>query len=290
MYLAFSRSPMYSVQSRNSDSMFKQILALTGAAFLVACSSSNPSGPVVTESDITPGDGARAGAYIGNFGSGNAVYVLSGTNALSGLALSADGSAHSLFGELGEGSTFVGDMRSYFHAPNDPVNQGAFGPGNAGTNSPNPAATAFNLNIVEGQTIESLSGNPANLTAAAAGAQSSSSPTAIVGAWSGDHRFCFTNDLGTTCSVLSTEITFTGNTVSGRTVVSGAEGSEPFVIPIVGSIAELGNLSTLVFTWNEYPYSGSVFFLPGSTTQLVFLGETRTAGVDNPTIATLLTR
>lgn len=270
--------------------MFKRILALTGAAFVAACSSSSPSAPVATESDVTPGDGSRAGAYIGDFGSDNGVYVLSEANALSGLALSADGSAHSLFGELGEGSTFVGDMRSYFHAPNDPVNQGTFGPGNAGTNSPNPAVTAFNLNIVDGQTIESLSGNPANLTAAAAGALSASSPAAIAGAWSGDHRFCFTNDLATTCSVLTTEITFTGNTVSGRTVVSGAEGSEPFIIPIAGSIAELGNLSTLAFTWNELSYSGSVFFLPGSTTQLVFLGETRSAGVDNPTIASLLTR
>jgi hypothetical protein len=270
--------------------MLKQILVLTSVAFLAACSSSS-STPVVEPPDITPGDGSRAGAYIGNFGSGNGVYVLSATNALSGLALSADGSAHSLFADLGAGSTFVGDARSYFHTSNDPINQGAFGPGNAGSNSPNPAQTAFNLNIVDGQTIESLSGNQANLTAAAAGAQSASSPTAIAGAWTGAHRFCFVNGaLGTTCSVLTTEITFTGNTVSGRTAVAAADGTEPFVVPISGTIAELGNLSTLAFNWNGFSYTGSVFFLPGSTTQLVFLGETRTAGVDNPTIASLLTR
>ncbi|MFT5895654.1 MAG: hypothetical protein ACI8VW_002529 [bacterium] len=265
--------------------MFKRMLVLTGAVFLAACSSSSPSTP------ITAGDGTRAGAYIGDFGSGNGVYVVSGTNALSGLALSTDGSAHSLFGELGTGSTFVGDLRSFFHTGSSPANQGVFGAGRVGTASPNPAATAFNLNILEGQTIESLSGSPANLTAAAAGALSASSPAEIAGTWSGEHRYCNDPiDLINNCSKLITEITFAGNTVSGRTVLLNPEDVENFENLITGSIAQLGSLSTLAFTWKGFSYNGSIFFLPGSTTQLVFLGETRTGGADNPTIASLLTR
>jgi hypothetical protein len=170
---------------------------------------------------------------------------------LSGLALSADGSAYSIFGELGAGSTFVGNLRSYYHTPSQPANQGAFGPGVLGENSPNPAVTAFNLNIVDGQTIENLSGNPATLTAAAAGALSSSAPAAIAGTWSGGHRYCIDpTDLVNNCSVLTTEITFAGNTVSGRTVVLNQAGAETFENPNVGRMAELGDLSTLAFTWN----------------------------------------
>lgn len=271
--------------------MFKRILVLTGATFLAACSSSSPSTPVVAEPDVTPGDGSRAGAYIGDFGSGNGVYVLSGANALSGLALSADGSAHSLFADLGAGSTFVGDMRSYYHGASDPAAQGVFSAGEVGANSPTPAATAFNLNILDGQTIESLSGSAANLTAAAAGALSASTPAAIAGAWSGRHRFCDSaTDLVNNCSVLLTEINFAASTVTGRTVVLDAAGAENFANPIAGSISELGTVSTLNYTWNGLTYNGSVFFLPGSTTQLVFLGETLTADAGNPTIATLLTR
>jgi hypothetical protein len=195
------------------------------------------------------------------------------------------------FADLGTESTFVGDTRSYYQTLSRPAELGVFGAGDAGTSSPNPAATAFNLNIVEGQTIESLSGNPVNLTAAAAGALASSSPAAIAGTWSGGHRLCIdANDLVNACSVLVTEIDFTGNVVSGRTVALHPAGAEKFVNPIEGSISELGTVSTLKNTWDGLPYSGSVFFLPGSTTQLVFLCETRTADARDPTIATLLTR
>ena len=273
--------------------MLKKILVLTGAAFLAACSSggSTPGTEAVTPPDMTTGDGVRTGAYIGDFGSGNGIYVLSATNELSGLALSEDGSAHSLFANLGAESTFVGNTRSYYHTPSQPAEQGVFGAGDAGSSSPNPAATAFNLNIVDGQTIENLSGNPVSLTAAAAGALSSSSPAAIAGTWTGGHRFCIdVNDLVNGCSVLVTEINFTGNVVSGRTVVLDATGAENFANPIEGSISELGSVSTLTFIWNGMSYSGSVFFLPGSTTQLVFLGETVAVDAGNPTFATILTR
>lgn len=283
--------------------MLKQVLVLTGAALLAACSSgsSTPSTPAVDPpggtgtgtgtGTVNPGGVTRAGAYVGDFGSGNGVYVLSAGNALSGLALSADGSAQSLFGELGAGNTFQGDARSYFHGASDPANQGVFSAGEAGANSPAPAATAFNLNIVDGQTIESLSGNPVSLSAAGAGALASSTPASIAGAWSGRHRYCADEtDLVNNCSVLLTEITFAGTSVSGRTVVLTPAGEESFANPIAGSIAEIGELSALTFTWNGMSYNGSVFFMPGDAAQLVFLGETRTAGAGNPTIATLLTR
>ena len=241
--------------------------------------------------DITPDDASRAGVYMGDFGSGNGVYVLSETNELSGLALSVDGFAHSLFANIGAETTFVGETRSYYHTPSQPADQGVFGPGDAGSSSPNPAVTAFNLNIIEGQTIESLSGNSVNLTAATAGALSSASPADLIGSWSGRHRYCNdVNDLVNDCSELVTEINFTGNVFSGRAVVLDSAGVEHFASPIEGSIAQLGTVSTITYTWNGLSYSGSVFFLPESTTQLVFLGETRTSDAGNPTIATLLTR
>ena len=275
--------------------MFKRILVLTGVALLTACSSSSPTPPAVTPPVITPpvvtppaGEVSRAGAYIGDFGSGEGVYILSETNALSGLALSADGTAYSLFGNLGSGSTFTGSLESYYHGSSDPTTQGVFSAGEAGINGPTPAATEFNLNIVDGQTIESLSGAQVGLTAVAAGGLASSGPAAVAGDWSGSHRFCGLD--GTNCSVLLTEISFTGTAVEGRTVIIATDGSEQFPNAISGSIAAVGDASTLQFTWNNSEYNGSIFFLPGSTTQLVFAGETANVEAGNRTIATLLTR
>ncbi len=277
--------------------MIKRILLLASVTLLAACSSGGSSStpgttPGTTDpTDPTPpsGDGARAGAYIGDFGSGNGVYVLAADNSISGLALNADGTAQSLFGNLGAGSTFTGDLRSHYHTGSTPAGQGIFSAGEPGANAPTPAATSFNLNIVDGQTIESLSGSAVNLTAAGDGALSAATPTGVAGSWSGRHQFCGA-DL-TQCSNLLTEITFSGTTVTGRTVIVSAAGEETFPNAIAGSIAAVnGDVSTLTFTWNNNTYNGSIAFLPNSTTQLVFLGETTAAGVGNATIASLLTR
>lgn len=270
--------------------MIKRMLLLASVTLLAACSGGGSSStPGTTDPTPPTGDGTRAGAYIGDFGSGNGVYVLAADNSLSGLALNADGSAQSLFGNLGAGSTFTGDLRSHYHTSSTPAGQGIFSAGEPGANAPTPAATSFNLNIVDGQTIESLSGAAVNLTAAGDGALSAATPTAVAGSWSGRHQFCGA-DL-TQCSNLLTEITFAGTTVTGRTVILSSTGEESFPNAISGSIAAVnGDVSTLTFTWNNNTYNGSIAFLPNSTTQLVFLGETTAAGAGNATIASLLTR
>ncbi len=275
--------------------MIKYILAVASLAALSACSSSSstpatdtPDGgtpPVVQPpgGGTPPATGTKAGAYIGDFGSGNGVYVIGNDNSLSGLALAGDGTADSLFGNVGTDSTFNGSLRSYFHDSSDTPDQGIFGAGIVGT----PAEEAFNLNIVNGQTIESLSGTSVNLVGAADGALTPANSTTLSGSWDGRHRFCGADI--TACDVLVTEITFNGTTVTGRTVIEKPDGAEVFPNPISGSITDFGDVSLLSFTWLDNTYNGSVFFLSGSDSQLVFLGET-TADVDNKTIASLLTR
>jgi len=174
------------------------------------------------------------------------------------------------------------------HRASTPADQGIFSAGEPGANAPTPAATQFNLNIIEGQTIESLSGAAVSLTAAGAGGISPSTPAAVAGFWSGSHQFCGA-DLNN-CSNLVTEITFSGNDVNGRTLILAPDGTEQFANPIVGSIEQSGDVSTLTYTWNNNTYIGSIFFLPGSNTQLVFLGETPAQDANNRTIASLLTR
>ncbi|MFK8075655.1 MAG: hypothetical protein AB8B84_03650 [Granulosicoccus sp.] len=267
--------------------MIKSILLLASVTLLAACSSGGSgSNPGTTDPAPPSGNGARAGAYIGDFGSGNGVYVLAADNSISGLALNANGSAQSLFGNLGAGSTFTGNLNSHFHTSSAIADQGIFGPGEPTTGAP---TIEFNLNIVDGQTIESLSGSAVNLTAAGDGALSAATPAGVAGSWSGSHQFCV-SDL-TQCSNLLTEITFSGTTVTGRTVVISSTGEETFPNQIDGSIAAVNDdVSTLTFTWNNNTYNGSIAFLPNSTTQLVFLGETTASGANNVTIASLLTR
>jgi len=230
----------------------------------------------------------RFGAYIGDFGSGQGVYVLSPENQLSGLALAPNGTAASLFGNLGDGDSFNGALRSYFHTASTPANAGIFSSGELGANAPNPVPTQYDLNIIEGQTIESLSGASVNLAAAGAGEIAPSTPATVAGNWTGSHQFCGA-DLNN-CSNLVTEITFSGTSVNGRTVIISPDGAEQFPNAIAGSIEQSGDVSTLTYTWAGNTYVGSIFFLPGSSTQLVFLGETAAEDAGNRTIASLLTR
>jgi len=234
--------------------MIKRILMITATAFLTACGGGsgggsggqdpvdpNPGGDPIVNPPVEAGD--RAGAYIGDFGSGQGVYVLGADNALSGLALAADGSASSLFGNLGTASTFSGNLRAHFHTASTPANEGIFSAGELAASGP----AQFNLNIVDGQTIESLSGTTVSLTAVSAGGLSPATPATVAGDWSGSHQFCGA-DL-TNCSNLVTEINFSGSTVSGRTVIITPEGTEQFPNAIAGSITQLGDVSTLTYTW-----------------------------------------
>ena len=272
--------------------MHKQFLVIAGATFLAACSGgSGSSDGAVTLQDGAQGELTREGLYIGDFGTGSGVYTLNEANEISGLALSEDGSAYTLFGELGAESTFVGDLRIYYNQASTPSDQGVFDTGEPAENFPLAPPTSFNLNIVDGQTIESLSGNQVNLAAATAGAIASSTPADIAGAWSGKHRICAnSNDLINNCSLLLTEVTFSRNTITGRTVVQNSAGDEIFEYPITGSVSAVGDFSHVTFGWNENVYAGSVFFLSGEAAQLVLLSETSNDVARNQTISSLLTR
>lgn len=279
--------------------MIKNFLAVASVVVLTACSSSSstpapdtdtpPVNPTPVTPPANPGDGnppaadTKAGTYIGDFGSGNGVYVISNDNLLSGLALSSDGSANSVFGDVGSQSTFAGELRGHFHAASVTPDLGIFGAGTVA----DPELPAFNLNIVNGQSIESLSGPAVNLTFASAGDLSPASVATVAGSWSGRHRFCGADTIN--CDFLVTEITFNGTAVTGQTFVLKPDGEEVFAVDIAGSITEFGDVSLLSFNWNNNTYNGAVFFVPGSTTELAFVGETLGEG-DNKTIASLLTR
>jgi len=278
--------------------MIKNFLAIVSVVVLTACSSSStpapdtdtpPAGPGPITPPANPGDGnppaadTKAGTYIGDFGSGNGVYIISNDNALTGLALATDGSASSVFGDVGSQSTFAGELRGHFHAASVTPDLGIFGAGTAA----DPALPAFNLNIVNGQSIESLAGPAVNLSFASAGALSPATAATVAGSWSGRHRFCGADIID--CDFLVTEITFNGTDVTGRTFVLKPDGEEVFAIDIAGSITEFGDVSLLSFNWNNNTYNGAVFFVPGSTTELAFVGETLSE-TDNQTIASLLTR
>ena len=281
--------------------MIKNILAIATVVALSACSSSDNNDspttdtvtpPVDTGGTITlPGDGlppaadTKAGAYVGDFGSGSGVYVISNENTLSGLAISANGSANSLFGDIGDGSTFNGELRSYFHTASTPANAGVFSAGEPGSGAVVIAPTEFNLNIVNGQTIESLSGNSVNLVGSGNNLTEASA-AAVAGNWSGIHQYGSEGAF----FQLTTEITFSGNDVSGRTFVLKPDGTEDFENLINGNITPFGDVSLLTFTWNSNTYNGVVFFAPDVTGQLVFLGETTAADAGNKTIASLLTK
>lgn len=247
---------------------------------------STPNAPVVnapTGGGSPPASDTKAGTYIGDFGSGTGVYVINNDNFLSGLALSTDGSASSVFGDVGTESAFTGELRTHFHDPSVTPDQGIFGAGR----EDEPATTAFDLNIVNGQTIESLSGPSVALAGVAAGELSPATVATLAGSWTGQHRFCGADVVN--CSFLVTSITINGTTVTGQTSVINPEGEEVFINEIAGGITEFGDVSLVSFTWLNNTYDGVAFFVPGATGELVFIGETL-GEVDNRTIASLLSR
>ncbi len=290
--------------------MIKNILAVAIVVALSACSSSSDSdndsgqtnnegqqpvaGGGVTppaggggESVAPPGGGAgpvtetKAGSYVGNFGGSNGVYVINNDNQIAGLAVNPDGSAQSLFGDLGAADAFTGSLRQYIHQESRPdANAGVFG---AVASAADPLG--IEVNIVNGQTIDSTATSPTAV--ALVGTEGSSVAEATVaslaGDWSAVHSFCgadFPND----CQLLTTSITFTGDQVTGSTLV---EGDTP--VAITGAIAEFGDAALVTFDWgNSSNYNGVVFFTPDADGRIVFIGEN--AENDPPTIAALLSR
>jgi len=152
--------------------MIKKLFALAMIAALAACSSggdddpssmegavdqsgqegmdeavnmppvSNPSTTVAGESG--PPAGARAGAYVGDFGQGAGVYVVDNVNNILGLAQAADGSARSVFGNLGADSTYSGGLNEYIHVASTPADAGVFAAGEGIATADSPS---YELNM-----------------------------------------------------------------------------------------------------------------------------------------------
>lgn len=293
--------------------MTKKLLALAMIAALSACSSSNddsssapPAGsdgqagegsnpdsntpdeggntpPVSNPSTTVAGEGgppagARAGTYVGNFGQGDGIYILDNVNNLVGLAQNSDGSARSVFGNLGEGISYMGGLNEYVHVASSPPAEGVF---SAGEGIASDASPTYNLNIVDGQTIE---GNGVNLVAASAGAVSPANTDTLAGSWIGRHQFT-----GADAPVqLVTELTFSGTGVSGLTRLENT--ADEFRNAIEGTLTAFGDVSLVSYTWAGNTYNGAVFFLPNGGGDIVFLGETANVDADNRTIASRLTR
>lgn len=268
-------------------------------------------GTSIGNPDVTPGPSGGgaptgdtvAGNYVGDFGFGDGVYVVNADSQLFGLALNDDGSAISLFGNLGSADAYEGTLRQQTHDPSRPATAGVFGAGR----SDFEAAGPFSLNIVAGQSIESTAPPAVSLRFAAAGSGEITPATldSVGGAtWSAVNQFCPGDD-GAFCKLV-TEVTFNGTSVTGETHLENDSGEEVFTNPIDGTVVEYGDVLLVSFNWGtatgENPnlnrYDGIVFFTTDGTGRLVFLGETEAEqdeslapdGVGNPTIATLLSR
>jgi len=270
--------------------------------------SNNDGGTSVGNPDITPGPSGGgaptgntvAGNYVGDFGFGDGVYVVNGDNRLFGLALNDDGSATSLFGDLGSDTTFSGSLRQQTHDASRPATAGVFGAGRADFEEAGP----FSLNIVAGQTIESSAPPDVGLRFAAAGSGeiTPATATSVGGAtWTSVNQFCPGED-GAFCKLV-TEVNFSGTSITGETHLENDAGEEVFANPIDGTLAEYGDVLLISFNWgtagvNLNRYDGIAFFTTDGTDRLVFLGETEAErdpslapdGVGNPTIASLLSR
>ena len=230
--------------------------------------------------DLPPISDTKAGSYFGTFGFGDGVYVIDNDNNLAGLAVAADGSATSLFGNVGDGNSFNGTFRQYNHPASTPSTAGIFAAGDPQTISAN-----YDLNIVNGQTIESLSGPSASLIGAS-GTVMVADAASLAGDFQGRHRFCITPD---DCPELVTDINFNGSSVTGSTRVVQSDGEDTFIVPIAGTLSDFSEGALISFEWNSNVYNGVVFFIPDGSGRVVMIGET-SAEVDNQTIASLMTR
>lgn len=249
----------------------------------------DPSGePPVPSGGGAPTGDTKAGNYIGDFGFGQGVYTIDPDNRLAGLALADDGSAVSLFGDLGAGDSYSGTLRRYTHDTSRPASAGVFGTGPQDPETAGP----YSLNFVPGQTVESTDGGPVSLSFATGGQIPPATIASVAGTWSGSSRFCDGED-GSAC-VFITEVTFDGTSVAGNTRLETNEGVESFENPIVGTIQEYGDVLRLSFNWGTGErlnrYDGLAFFTLDGTGRLVFIGETLDPDTGNPVIASLLSQ
>ena len=280
-----------------TPNIFKIALTTTLAITLAACGGGGggsdtpatdtpPAEPPETPTapppptDLPPISDTKAGSYFGTFGFGDGVYVIDNDNNLAGLAVAADGSATSLFGNVGDGNSFNGTFRQYNHPASTPSTAGIFAAGDPQTISAN-----YDLNIVNGQTIESLSGPSASLIGAS-GTVMVADAASLAGDFQGRHRFCITPD---DCPELVTDINFNGSSVTGSTRVVQSDGEDTFIVPIAGTLSDFSEGALISFEWNSNVYNGVVFFISDGSGRVVMIGET-SAEVDNQTIASLMTR
>ena len=279
-----------------TPNIFKIALTTTLAITLAACGGGGGSDTPATDTppaeppetptapppptDLPPISDTKAGSYFGTFGFGDGVYVIDNDNNLAGLAVAADGSATSLFGNVGDGNSFNGTFRQYNHPASTPSTAGIFAAGDPQTISAN-----YDLNIVNGQTIESLSGPSASLIGAS-GTVMVADAASLAGDFQGRHRFCITPD---DCPELVTDINFNGSSVTGSTRVVQSDGEDTFIVPIAGTLSDFSEGALISFEWNSNVYNGVVFFIPDGSGRVVMIGET-SAEVDNQTIASLMTR
>jgi len=154
---------------------------------------------------LGPTPGTKAGSYIGTFGeagSPQGVYLIDNENNLAGLAINDDGSANSLFGNLGTGSTFDGTLAQYSHQESRP------GPadGDFGSAASVDAPLAIDINIVNGQTIESTAESATRVSLIpTAGAITPATTEALAGTWNGRQGICGFNGDINDCRPLITE-------------------------------------------------------------------------------------
>jgi len=295
--------------------MIKNILAVAIVAALSACSSSDsgdggsesnggnngnggatPLTPTTPLPVVGPGGGGegpvtdtKAGSYVGTFGGAEGVYVINNDFDLAGLAIDADGSAQSLFGNVGAGDAFSGSLRQYLHQESRPNGaSGSFG-SIAGLVDP----LSIDVNIVNGQTITSTaaSDTSVSLLGTTGSAVTPATVESLAGSWEGIHSFCTDGPDGQliNCQLLTTTLNFNGTDVTGSTVVTDADGVDALPVLIAGGITEFGDAALIDFTWGDAAgYSGVVFFTPSADGRVVFVGER--VGEDNPTLSAVMSQ
>lgn len=301
--------------------MIKNILAVAIVAALSACSSGSDSGdgggdagggtgtnantgtntgnviadptePSVPDAGTVPtggGDGpvagTKAGSYLGTFGGAEGVYVINNDFDLAGLAIAADGSAQSLFGNVGPGDDFSGNLRQYLHQESRGI------PGSFGSIGGLADPLSIDVSIINGQTITSTadSDTAVALVGTTGSAVAPATVASLDGSWEGVHSFCTDGPDGqlVDCQLLTTTLTFNGTDVTGSTVVTDPDGVDTFTVLIAGGITEFGDAALIDFTWGDAAgYSGVVFFTPSADGRLVFIGERE--GENNPTLSAVM--
>ena len=283
--------------------MTKKLIALALASVVFGCSSSNDDGgdPPAGGADAPTGEGtptedgapappagggtpttdSKAGIWTGNWGFGDGVLVVRNDNSIAGLALSPDGSANSIFGSLGEGDTFEGELDNHTHAASNEVAPGVFAQRGAKIDP-----VSYSLNIVNGQTIESIDDGGVLLTFAAPGEFTPATAESVSGDWQSSHSFCGETD----CFNVIMNVSFNGETMTGNTdVVDIATGESTGFSPnIQGTVAPFGDAMNTSFTWNDLTFEGVMYFAEDG--RLVFNADDTSGEPDSETLSSILTK